>query len=95
MVPLQQSVAEEIALKAVSWIVADEELLAVFLGSTGASAGDLRARLSEPEFLGSVLEFLTMDDAWVLAFCAAENLPPERPLQARMSLPGGAQEHWT
>ncbi|WP_050931426.1 DUF3572 domain-containing protein [Aestuariivita boseongensis] len=92
---MSQESAETIALQALAWLVANDELLPVFLGSSGAAEGDLRARASDPEFLGSVLEFLTMDDAWVMAFCDAQGLSYETPLQARWALPGGAPMHWT
>lgn len=87
--------AETLALKALGWLVAQEELLPVFLGTTGAAERDLRARAADPEFLGSVLDFLMMDDAWIIAFCDAHALPYEHPMMARASLPGGAQVHWT
>lgn len=87
--------AETLALDALSWLVADEELLPVFLGATGASEADLRARAGDAEFLGSVLDFLLMDDAWVTRFCDARGLPYEAPMMARAALPGGAQVHWT
>lgn len=87
--------AQTVALQALAWLVANEELLPVFMGATGAGADDLRARAGEPEFLSSVLDFLMMDDAWVVAFCDTQGVAYEVPMQARMSLPGGAQVHWT
>ena len=87
--------AETIALQALGWLVGHEDLLPVFLGSSGASESDLRARAADPEFLGSVLEFLTMDDAWVMAFCDAHGMAYDMPMQARWALPGGAPVHWT
>ncbi len=87
--------AEIIALKALAWLTADDELLPVFLGATGASLEDLKTRASEPEFLISVLDFLTMDDEWVRAFCDAEGLAYDVPLHARQSIPGGEAVHWT
>lgn len=87
--------AETLALKALAWLLADDDLLPVFLGSTGASETDLRTRAADPEFLGSVLDFLTMDDAWVMRFCDAENIAYDQPVQARAALPGGEQLHWT
>lgn len=87
--------AEAIALKALGWLVADEELLPVFLGASGASSEDLRAGAGAPDFLGSVLDFVLMDDEWVRRFCDAEGLRYELPMQARQCLPGGQQVHWT
>ena len=87
--------AETIAIQALGWIAGHDELLPVFLGSTGAAAEDLRARVADPAFLASVLEFLTLDDAWVVGFCDAAGLPYEAPLQARYALPGAGEVHWT
>ena len=95
MTPLTQQSAEIVALEALSWLVANDELLPVFLGSTGAGEADLRHRSKDPEFLGSVLDFLLMDDAWIQAFCTASGHAPEYPMRARAALPGGADLHWT
>ena len=92
---MRQETAETVALQALSWLVTNEELLPVFLGSSGASLDDLRNQAEDPEFLGSLLDFICMDDAWVVAFCDANDLPYETPMRARMALPGGAQTHWT
>ena len=92
---MQQENAEAIALKALGWLVANEDLLPVFLGATGAATQDLREQAGDVEFLGSVLDFVMMDDAWVLQFCDLETLPYDTLMQARQSLPGGAQVNWT
>jgi len=55
----------------------------------------LRARAADPDFQASVLEFITMDDAWVMAFCDAVGLAYDQPLQARFALPGAEQVNWT
>lgn len=87
--------ADVVALQALTWLVGNEELRPVFLGATGASLADLRARAADPELLASVLDFLLMDDAWIRAFCAEAALPGEAVMQARAALPGGADPHWT
>lgn len=92
---MQQDYAETIGLQALDWLAGNEELLPVFLGATGATEADLRAGALDPAFLGSVLDFLTMDDAWVIAFCESAGLAYTQPLVARQALPGGAQMHWT
>lgn len=86
---------EIVALAALRWIAAQEELLPVFMGATGVSRADLRARADDPELLAAVLDFLAMDDAWVQAFCRAEGLPGTAVMQARQGLPGGDVPHWT
>jgi hypothetical protein len=92
---MRQEMAETVAAQALAWLAADEELLGVFLGASGASAADLRASAGSPEFLGSVLDFLAMDDAWVTRFCDSAQLPYTAVMEARAALPGGAQVHWT
>jgi hypothetical protein len=87
--------AEVIAIKALGWLAGHDDLGPAFLGHTGASAEDLRARTADPAFLASVLEYLTMDDQWIIAFCDAENLAYDRPLRARYSLPGAEMMNWT
>ena len=92
---MSQESAETVSLQALAWIVGEEDLVGVFLGATGASEADLRLRAGDPEFLGSVLDFLLMDDQWVIRFCDTVGLPYSRPMEARAALPGGAQMHWT
>lgn len=95
MTPLSRDSAEVVALEALSWLVGHEELLPVFLGSTGASERDLRESAQDPDFLASILDFLLMDDAWIRDFCAAKSYEPSFPLRARAALPGGAAVNWT
>ena len=92
---MQRDAAETVGLRALAWLTGNDELLPVFLGSTGAGLDDLRAGAGDPAFLGSVLDFLTMDDAWVVAFCNAEGLAYETPMRARAALAGGGDVHWT
>lgn len=87
--------AERIAVAALAWLAGNEELCPVFLGSTGAAAEELRVLADDPAFLASVLEFVTMDDAWVVAFCDENGLKYDEPLRARYALPGAEQVHWT
>lgn len=87
--------AETIGLQALTWLVGHEELLTVFLGASGASEADMRDGLGNPEFLGSVLDFVLMDDAWVREFCDAKGVAYDVPFKARQVLPGGEQVNWT
>ncbi|MGR3492027.1 MAG: DUF3572 domain-containing protein [Shimia sp.] len=84
-----------LALGALGWLAGNDELWHVFAGSTGATAEDLATRAEEPTFLASVLDFILMDDAWVLQAADALEVPPERILLARQVLPGAEQIHWT
>lgn len=92
---MKQEQAETMALGCLAWLIGNDELLPVFLGATGVGEGELRDRAAEPEFLGSVLDFLLMDDAWVVECCDAQGLAYDVPMRARAALPGGEQVHWT
>ena len=92
---MKREAAETLAIEALGWLASQDDLLPVFLGSTGASVADLRAGASSPDFLGSVLDFIIMDDAWVTQFCDAAGHPYDAPMRARAVLPWGEQVHWT
>lgn len=87
--------AEAQALEILGWLVGQEDLLPVFLGSSGLGEDDLRTRLGEPELLLGVLDFVMMDDAWVRRVCDAHGLQYDSLMQIRGALPGGEQVHWT
>jgi hypothetical protein len=91
----QRESAENLALEALGWLVGNDDLLPVFLGSTGLGETDLRTRADDPDLLAAVLDFLMMDDTWLVAFCDACGVPYHRPIEARRALPGGDQVHWT
>ncbi|MDX1786209.1 DUF3572 domain-containing protein [Roseovarius sp. ZX-A-9] len=90
-----QESAETIGLKCLAWLIGNEDLLPVFMGASGASEADLRAGANDPAYLGSVLDFVLMDDAWVIGFCEAEGLQYEALRHARAALPGGQEVNWT
>lgn len=92
---MSQESAEVVGLKALEWLLAQQDVLAVFMGSTGASAEDVRAGASDPAFLGAVLDFILLDDAWVKGMCDDAGLPYDQPMMARAMLPGGEAVHWT
>lgn len=87
--------AETVALQGLAWLAGNEELLPVFMGATGVSEADLREQAQDPVFLGSVLDFILMDDAWIIGFCETQGIDPQLPMQARAALPGGEQVNWT
>jgi len=92
---LSKDGAEQVALQAIAWLAGNDDLLPVFMGSTGVDEDAFRNGVADPEFQASVLDFIMMDDAWVIAFCDVAAIPYDRLMQARAALPGGAQVHWT
>ncbi|MFC2978651.1 DUF3572 domain-containing protein [Roseicyclus marinus] len=92
---MNEDLAETRALAVLGWIAGQEEIFPVFLGATGASEADLRRRAGEADFLAAVMDFVLMDDAWVIDCAAALGWPPEQMLAIRAALPGGNLPHWT
>jgi hypothetical protein len=87
--------AQVLALQALGWIAAEDEIFPLFLNATGAGLADVRTRAAEAEFQGAVLDFLLQDDRWVVAFCESQGHPYTAPHAARMALPGGSETYWT
>ena len=69
-------------IQALAFISADDALLSRFVSLTGCGLDEVRGRITEPGFLGAVLDFLLGDEAAVVAFAAAtisSRLAPGRP----------------
>lgn len=92
---MKQDFAETRALAILGWLGGQDDLFPLFLGASGASEGDLRARMAQPEFLAAVVDFVMMDDAWVIACAAHLGWPPQEIMAVRAALPGGDLPHWT
>ena len=84
--------AQTIALKALGYLAADEDLLEPFLGATGLAVGDLRAGAANPAFLAGVLDYFLQNEALLLAFAGASELAPETIVRARQRLPGALND---
>jgi hypothetical protein len=82
---MSPEIAETVALQALGWLVGNDDICPTFL----------RERATDPAFQASILEFITMDDAWVMAFCDTVNIAYDQPLMARYALPGAEVVHWT
>ena len=81
-----------IALKALGYLAADEDLLEPFLGSTGLVVGDLKAGATDSAFLAGILDYFLQNEALLLAFAASEELAPETIVRARQRLPGALND---
>jgi hypothetical protein len=86
--------AETVALQALAWIAADEELLPQLAGATGMSLENAKESAQDPAFLAGILEFLCMEDRWIQRFCDDQGLPYDTPMKALMSLPGQQRDEW-
>jgi hypothetical protein len=81
-----REVAEIVAVQALSFIAGDPARLGAFLAESGIGPETLRAAATDPQFLGSVLDFVMRDDATVQAFAAASELHPTNIAAARQAL---------
>jgi uncharacterized protein DUF3572 len=87
--------AEILALDALAWMASEPEVMQAFLDMTGAGISDLDSHSPDPQFLGSVLEFLMNSDKNILEFAGSAGIAPESIAEARSALPGGDVVNWT
>jgi hypothetical protein len=84
--------AETLAIRAVAFLAAREELLLRFVALSGMGVDQLRASLGDPAVLGAVLDFVLADEALVLELAAALEVAADLPARARRLLPGATAE---
>ena len=81
--------AEIYALKVTNWLISNQDLLDIFMRSTGVSEATIKSDFHDGVFLAAILDFLLLDDNWVIAACHAMKLEPDAMHTARLMLPGG------
>jgi hypothetical protein len=86
--------AEEIALRALTFLASDMERLGRFLALTGLSPQTIRAAAHEPGFLTAVLDHIAADDSLIVAFATDGSLDPVRVVEARDVLARERGEQW-
>jgi hypothetical protein len=84
--PLTRVWAEEMAIAALTFVAGDPERLNRFLILTGLDLGQLRASAAEPSFLGGVLDYLSTDEALLVAFATDAGIDPALVDRARLLL---------
>lgn len=92
---MNKEIAETRALEVLTWVLSEDDLIQVFMGTTGASQDDLRLNTLNREFLISILDFVLMDDKWVISCSKFLNIDPSQIQLIRMSLDGGQEVNWT
>jgi hypothetical protein len=92
---MNEDLAQTRALGVLGWIASQQDIFPVFLGATGSTEADLRQRIAEPEFLAAVVDFLMLDDAWVIDCAEANGWQPNDIALIRAGLPGGDLPNWT
>ena len=92
---MHEEEAKVIALQALSYLVAEEDVLQRFMDLSGVDAVDLRQRADEVEMLAGVLDFFLGFEPQLLQMCETMGLAPDAPAQARHRLFGGQFEEWS
>ena len=83
---LDRAGAEDIAVKALTLLVADPERLARFLALTGLGPESIRAAAGSPGFLLAVLDHVAQDEELLVALAREIEAPPETLVEARRLL---------
>ena len=92
---MEKEIAEIRALEVLTWVLSEDDLIKVFMGTTGASQNDLRSNTLSHEFLVSILDFVLMDDRWVISCSKFLNIDPSQIHLIKISLDGGQEVNWT
>ncbi len=92
MARMTEADAISLAQQSVIFLSQDEELLGRFLALSGIGPAEIRGRIGDPAFLAGILDFLLAHEPSVLAFAAWADIDPALPGQARVMLPGYADE---
>jgi hypothetical protein len=92
---MKQEIAETRAVEVLTWLAGQQDLFATFLSATGATVADLKRRAGDAEFLASVLDFVMIEDAWVIGCATDRGWRPEDIPAIRAALPGGDLPAWT
>ena len=78
--------AEILALQALGWLAGRPEDIARFLAGSGLEAAELRRAASDPQLLGSLLDFLLANEPLLLEFCQDASIVPQSVQLARYRL---------
>lgn len=78
--------AETMALQMIHFVLADEERADAFFGTTGLAPDDLRASITDPAFLGGVVDYLLEREYLLVAFCEEHEIDPMIPMRIRRFL---------
>jgi hypothetical protein len=88
----KKSEASDMALNLLAFMAADEERFSRFCALSGLGESEVKARLSDPSFLGFVFDYAMQDEPMLLAFAAEHNIKPEQFAALRRKLPGASDD---
>ena len=80
--------AEILAVRALGFLAEHQERVEGFVRMTGVAVDDLKDHVSDPGYLGAVLDYLLADEKYLLEFIERIGVAPELPYAARRKLEG-------
>ena len=86
--------AEIIALKAVGFVISNDDLRDRFMALSGVDEEMIKTAVHDRTFLISVLEFFVNFEPDLIAFATKEDIPPESITKAWRTLGGGTGQDW-
>ena len=79
---------EKLALAALTYIVADEQIVSRFFAETGLAPDTMAEAAKSSGFFGFILEFICSSDEFILGLAAQEQVRPEAIVAAQARLAG-------
>ena len=86
--------AEILALKAVTFVISNDDLRDRFVALSGIDEGMIKTAVQDRVFLISTLEFFVNFEPDLIAFAKEEGIPPESVTTAWRTLGGGTGQDW-
>jgi hypothetical protein len=81
--PLDRGAAEDIAVKALTFLAEDEERLGHFMAVAGLGVDTLRIAATSPDFLAGILDYIVSDEGLIVSFSDRAALRPEQVMAAK------------
>ncbi len=78
--------AEILAVRALGFLAQHRERMDGFIRMTGVAVDDLKDHVSDPGYLGAVLDYVLADERCLLEFIERIGVAPELPYAARRKL---------
>jgi len=85
--------AQTISLLALAFIANRPQLLQGLFQYSGVTLDDLKPGITDPEFLGGILDFLLQGDKHISEFCEETAVSLEELRAARQKLPGWTEPY--
>jgi len=86
---MNKEAAETLAIRAITYIAGDDELLEGLFAQSGIGIDDLKSGITSNDIQRGVLDFLLSHEPFVVGFVEDAGYAPEDPARAQVVLAGG------